>query len=187
MPSPKIIVLGSLHGKLESAFKKLATLHARNAFTIALLTGDLFAPDTDDATIDALLAGHYALPLPTYFTVGAHALPERIIAKIQADEEICPNLHFLGRRSVIKTSEGIRIASLGGVSVANPSDDSKAQYLPFHTEDDAKSLKGANSADILLTSTWPTGIWNGSKAALDSAHKTPIPPLRLARPVLLRT
>ncbi|KAJ6788021.1 hypothetical protein PWT90_01133 [Aphanocladium album] len=172
MAAPKIIVLGSLNGNLRPALTKLAVLHAKNAFALALLTGDVFLPDTPDDVLDALFDGTIAVPLPTYFTVGNHPLPERIVAKITADEEICPNLHFLGKRSVTKTSDGLRIASLGGVLdphlVAGAS---KEQHLPFFTEDDAKSLKGANSADVLLTSTWPAGIWNGSSVALSDAHK----------------
>ena len=41
----------------------------------------------------------------------------------------------------------------------------------FHTADDAKALKGANSADILLTSTWPANVWSGSKAPLDPTQQ----------------
>ncbi|KAJ4165631.1 hypothetical protein LMH87_007255 [Akanthomyces muscarius] len=177
MAAPKIIVLGSLNGNLEPAFKKLASLHAKNSFALALLTGDVFTPETDDSVIDALLDGAYALPLPTYFTVGTHPLPERIAAKVQADEsEICPNLHFLGKRSVTKTSEGLRIVSLGGVLDPNlVGGASKEQHLPYYTGDDAKSLKGANSADILLTASWPAGVWHGSKVALDAAHRSQVP------------
>jgi hypothetical protein len=40
---------------------------------------------------------------------------------------------------------------------------SKEQYLPFHTVGDARALYGANSADILLTTSWPANIRNGSK------------------------
>lgn len=169
------VVLGSLNGNLEPALKKLATLHAKNAFALALLTGDVLTPDTDESVIDALLNGTYEIPLPTYFTVGTHPLPERIAAKVQADEEICPNLHFLGKRSVTKTAEGIRIVTLGGVlDTKLVAGASKEQHLPFFTEDDARSLKGANSADILLTSTWPAGIWKGSKIPLDGAHKSQV-------------
>ncbi|TQV95649.1 CwfJ domain-containing protein [Cordyceps javanica] len=188
MAAPKIIVVGSLNGNLEPAFKKLAALHAKNSFALALLTGDVFAPaDSDDAdadaALDALLAGTLAVPLPTYFTVGSRALPARIVAKIAAaDEEICPNLHFLGRRSVTKTAEGLRIVALGGAPAnggaaaaadADAETSGTEQYLPFHTEEDAKSLKGAHSADILLTpAAWPAGIWGGgSKVALDDAHR----------------
>ncbi|EJP68940.1 CwfJ domain protein [Beauveria bassiana ARSEF 2860] len=188
MAAPKIIVLGSLNGNLESAFKKLSALHAKNSFTLALLTGDVFGPSTPDSVLDALLSGSLPVPLPTYFSVGAaHPLPARIVAKLRADEDVCPNLHFLGRRSVTKTSDGLRIVSLGGALVDSlpPNDDngnedgaagnnSKEQHVAFHTQDDARSLKGANGADILLTSTWPADIWKYSKVPLDDAHKSQV-------------
>ncbi|PMB73088.1 CWF19-like protein [Beauveria bassiana] len=188
MAAPKIIVLGSLNGNLEPAFKKLSALHAKNSFTLALLTGDVFGPSTPDSVLDALLSGSLPVPLPTYFSVGAaHPLPARIVAKLRADEDVCPNLHFLGRRSVTKTSDGLRIVSLGGALVDSlpPNDDngnqdgaagnnSKEQHVAFHTQDDARSLKGANGADILLTSTWPADIWKYSKVPLDDAHKSQV-------------
>lgn len=107
------------------------------------------------------------MPLPTYFTVGTHALPARVVEKITKEEEICPNLHYLNKRGVTKTSEGVRIATLGGI--LDPeivAGQSQEQHLPFHTPDDAKALRGANSTDILLTSMWPPTVWNGSKVAL---------------------
>jgi hypothetical protein len=76
-------------------------------------------------------------------------------------------LHYLGKRSVNKTSDGIRIVTLGGT--LDPSivgGQSKEQYLPFHTSSDAAALKGANKADILLTSIWPGGVWSNSRVVL---------------------
>lgn len=76
---------------------------------------------------------------------------------------MCPNLYFLNKRSTTKTSEGLRIVNLGGIlDSAITGGLSKEQYLPFHTEDDAHSLRGANSADILITSHWPLSIRTGS-------------------------
>lgn len=49
---------------------------------------------------------------------------------------------------------------------------SKEQHLPFHTSDDAKALRGANSADILLTTMWPSLIWKGSKMELPFDSKS---------------
>ncbi|GAB0136606.1 hypothetical protein EsDP_00004902 [Epichloe bromicola] len=175
MAAPKIIVLGSLNGQLEPAFKKLATLHAKNSFSLAILAGDVFTSSTEDSMISALLDGSLEVPLPTYFTIGTHSLPSRIAAKIENDEEVCPNLHFLGKRSTTKTSDGLRIVVLGGLLDTNVvGGQSKEQHLPFHTEDDAKSLKGANNADILLTSMWPSNVWNGSKAVLEPSNQAVI-------------
>lgn len=62
-----------------------------------------------------------------------------------------------------KTEDGVRIVALGGLlDTTIVAGQSKEQHLPFHTLDDAKALKGANSADILLTAVWPAWIWRGS-------------------------
>ncbi|PFH57092.1 hypothetical protein XA68_15519 [Ophiocordyceps unilateralis] len=115
MTNPKIIVLGSLNGELEQAAQKLATLQAKNGFSIAILTGNVFAPTLDAEVLEALKSGKLAFALPTYFTVGTHPLPEQIAAKVEADEEIGQNLYFLGKRGVTTTADGIRIAVLGGI------------------------------------------------------------------------
>ena len=166
------IVLGALNGQFEPALKKIATLHAKNSFSLAILTGDVFAADTDDATLDALFSGQIEVPLPTYFTVGTQPLPPRVVSKIEADEEICPNLHYLGKRSTTKTSEGVRIVCLGGqLDAGIVGGQSKEQHLPFHTADDAKAQRGANSADILLTTMWPAGVHVGSNVVLEPAQQ----------------
>jgi hypothetical protein len=87
LTSPNIsIVLGDLNGQLSPAFTKLATLHTKNNFSLAIVTGNLFAED-NDAVLD-LLAGKITIPLPTYFRVGTAPLPQRIIEKIEKDEEV---------------------------------------------------------------------------------------------------
>ncbi|KAG6036879.1 hypothetical protein E4U41_005462 [Claviceps citrina] len=175
MAAPKIIVLGSLNGQIEPALKKLATLHAKNHFSLAILTGDVFTPATEDETLSALLDGTLEVPLPTYFTIGTHSLPARIAAKIEKDEDLCHNLSFLGKRSVTKTSDGLRIVALGGNLDAKVVGGlSREQHLPFHTEDDARGLKGAHGADILLTALWPSGVWNGSNVALEPSHRASV-------------
>lgn len=158
-------VFGSINGQFESAFKKLTALHSKNNFALALATGNLFSEAQDDDILTALLDGTISVPCPTYFTVGSHALPPAVVQKIEADEEIAPNLHYLGKRSVTKTEDGVRIVALGGVlDTEIVAGQSKEQHLPFHTLDDAKALKGANSADILLTAVWPAWVWRGSSA-----------------------
>ncbi|KAM0332053.1 hypothetical protein ACHAQA_002322 [Verticillium albo-atrum] len=163
MAAPKVLVFGALNGALEPAFTKAATLHSKNKFDFAIVTGNLFA-ESDAETAAYLLNGDITVPIPTYFTVGTTALPSAIIAKIEANEEICENLHFLGKRSVTKTTDGVRIVALGGkLDPEVMGGTSKEQHLPFHTGHDAKTLKGAGKADILLTTVWPAGVSVGSK------------------------
>lgn len=115
------------------------------------------------------------MPLPTYFTLGKHALPQKITERLDEEGEICPNLYFLGKRSTTKTSEGVRIVALGGSLDPNVTAGlSKDKYLPFHTEGDAKSLHGANTADILLTSCWPSSIQTGSRIVIPDQAEEPV-------------
>ncbi|KAL8784591.1 MAG: hypothetical protein Q9213_003846, partial [Squamulea squamosa] len=51
---------------------------------------------------------------------------------------------------------------------------SKEKYLPFHTEDDARALRGANTADILLSSHWPTDVCRGSNIGLPDGIEAPV-------------
>lgn len=169
------LVLGSLDGQVESAVKKVASLHEKNGFSLAILVGDVFTPSTDEATITSLLEGCIEFPISTYFTVSTHPLPPRVAAKVEADEEICPNLHFLGKRGIIQTAEGVRIVALGGLLDPNlVGGQSKEQHLPFHTADDVKALRGANQADVLVTSMWPAGVWNDSKVPLEHSQRASI-------------
>jgi hypothetical protein len=51
---------------------------------------------------------------------------------------------------------------------------SKEQYLPFHTVGDAATLRGANRADILLTSIWPARVWSNSRVVLTPDNQAAI-------------
>ena len=167
-----------MEGKFE-VFDKLSKLHAKNDFSLALVVGDLFAdPATasaeDQESLSSLMNGRIAIPLPTYFTLGKHALPPRVLERLEAGEDVCENISFLGKRSTTKTSEGLRIVALGGHLDAELSAISKDKFLPFHTEGDAKALHGANNADILVTTNWPSMIRSNSNAELPERAAEPI-------------
>ncbi|KAL0254882.1 hypothetical protein SLS55_009406 [Diplodia seriata] len=166
----KIVVVGGVNGQFPDVFKKIAGLHAKNSFAFAIVAGDLFAdpqiatPEDDKNEAD-LVAGNIDLPLPIYFALGSRSLPEKVVQKLDASGgELCSNLYFLGKRSTLKTSEGIRIVALGGSLDPNiAAGVSKDKYPPYYGEDDARALKGANTADILVTSQWPADVQTGSK------------------------
>ncbi|KAI9808918.1 MAG: hypothetical protein M1827_007143 [Pycnora praestabilis] len=177
----KVIVIGDANSQFPAVFSKLTTLHSKNAFSLAIIVGNLFAdpttaaPGNDEAFLDSLLNGAITIPLPTYFSLGKHALPPRVIQKLESNAgELCSNLYFLGKRTTIKTSEGIRIVALGGTLDPNVTAGlSIDRYLPFYTVDDAKALKGANTADILVTNDWPSSIMIGSKVTFNSDNEEP--------------
>lgn len=161
------IVIGNVNGELKNVFTKLAKLHAKQNFSFAIIVGDLFGDGSTEQELEeisALLNGSIHVPLTTYFTLGERALPPRIAEKIESDDEVCPNLYFLGKRGTLKTSEGVRLVALGGKIEAESGKTDK--YHPTYTEPDARALYGAHSADILITNQWPKGIGIGSKLSV---------------------
>ncbi|CAO2654385.1 Nn.00g111180.m01.CDS01 [Neocucurbitaria sp. VM-36] len=166
----KIVVIGHVNGQFQAVFQKLGALHAKNNFALAIIVGNLFADSweangTDQSNIQSLVDGKIEVPLPTYFALGNHPLPPPVIDKLESSsDELCHNLFFLGKRTTMKTSEGIRIVALGGQLDSNIiAGQSKDKYPPFYGETDAKILRGATTADILITSEWPEGIQKRSK------------------------
>ncbi|KAF2876607.1 CwfJ C-terminus 1-domain-containing protein-like protein [Massariosphaeria phaeospora] len=166
----KIIVVGDVDGQFPAVFQKLAGLHAKNNFAFALVVGNLFAaPGTetaeDEANVESLINGKIEIPFTVYFALGNSPLPTPVVQKLQSsDDELCHNLIFLGKRTTMKTSEGIRIVALGGqLDPAIIAGASKDKYPPYYTETDAKILRGATTADILVTAQWPAAIHTRSK------------------------
>ena len=146
-------------------FGKLSKLHTKTPFSLALILGDVFADPEhasteDEENVKSLLNGEIHVPLPIYFTLGKNPLPQNVIDKLDStDNEVCPGLYFLGNRSTTKTSEGLRIVTLGGsLNTEATAGLSANKALPLHTESDAKALHGAKSADILITSHWPQSV-----------------------------
>ncbi|CAL5874966.1 uncharacterized protein PFLUO_LOCUS9269 [Penicillium psychrofluorescens] len=172
--SCKIVVIGSADCHLRAVFTKLAKLHVKQNFSFAIVVGDLFGDCSTEDELDeitALLHGNISVPLPTYFTLGNRALPTRIVEQIEAHDEVCPNLYFLGKRGVLKTSEGVRIAALGGrleetEAHTKPQSNASGKFQPTYGEADARALFGTHTADILITNQWPKGIRAGSKVAV---------------------
>ncbi|KAJ9621693.1 hypothetical protein H2203_007182 [Taxawa tesnikishii (nom. ined.)] len=166
------MVIGAVNGHIGAVFTRLSALHAKNAFAFAVVVGELFAnagegsSDADDQ-LDQLLRRSIQIPLPTYFALGRQPLPDRVTEKLKENAgELCSNLYFLGRRTTVKTSEGIRIVALGGAHADITVDKSTiTEFSPTHTSEDVKVLQGANTADILITSEWPAEIRTGSQAA----------------------
>lgn len=160
--------------QLRVAFTKLAKLHVKQNFACALIVGNLFGDCSTENELDeisALLQGNINVALPTYFTIGDRPLPTRIVEKIEADDEVCPNLYFLGKRGTLKTAEGLRIAALGGTFEntephTKPQSNAGGRFQSTYSDVDARALFGSHKADILITSQWPKAIHTGSKVPI---------------------
>lgn len=174
------VVVGDVNGQFRSVFQKIGALHAKNNFAFAIIVGNLFAgagevDATAEADVHSLVHGDIDVPLPVYFALASQPFPPDVVQKLESSsDELCHNLFFLGKRTTMKTSEGIRIVALGGQLDSNIiAGASKDKYPPFYGETDAKILRGATSADILITNEWPEGIQGRSKVEFNSATQSP--------------
>ncbi|KAG0643773.1 CwfJ C-terminus 1-domain-containing protein-like protein [Tuber brumale] len=170
----KVLVIGATNGRFIEAFAKITALHAKNNFSLSLLLGDLFSDPSQTTSeetenIKRLLHGEIRVPLPIYFGLGQHSLPVPVREKINSSGEVCENLIFLGKRTILNTSDGMRIVALGGRLdaglVTGEVGGVEGETLPFYLDKDAKGLKGANYVDLLLTYEWPEGVGNRSALA----------------------
>jgi len=75
------------------------------------------------------------VPIPTYFIIGSD-LPESLQELIQNEGQICPNLIYLGKQGILKTSHGTTIAYLSGMYdeqkfYENPTSSNEVHFIKF--------------------------------------------------------
>ena len=158
-------MVGSIQGHLRSALGKLSKLQKKQDFSFSIVIGDLFGDGSIEGQaeeLDELLSGALEFPLQTYFTVGDFSLPEKVIEKLEANDEgqVCTNLSYLGRKGTYKTSDGIRIVFVGGKLVQGEASvtSSLGKYDPLYLGTDVNVLYGAHSTDIVITNQWPANV-----------------------------
>lgn len=173
------MVVGPVQGHLRSAFGKLSRLQKKQDFSLCIVVGDVFGDGSIEGQaeeLDELLNGSLEVPLQTYFIVGDLPLPEKVIEKLEANDEdqVCTNLSYLGRKGTYKTSDGIRIVFVGGKLVQNETSviSSPGKYDPLYLAKDASVLFGAHSTDILISNQWPANITSGSSNAVPEHLRT---------------
>lgn len=112
-----------------------------------------------------LLNDEIVVPFQTYFALGKRPLPESVVEKLKANNgQVCENLFVMGRNFFTKTFEGVKVVAIGGAHTSQD-DTSLPEYAPFHTEADITRAKEYRDTDILITTDWPEGMRNGSRAA----------------------
>ncbi|SMY25553.1 unnamed protein product [Zymoseptoria tritici ST99CH_1A5] len=175
----KIVIIGDVNGRFSELFDKLSKLHSKQNFAFAIIAGELLADadiatDDDNEELSRLLKDTIEVPFPTYFALGKRLLPDRVQEKLKTNHgELCPNLSILGRKFSVKTSEGFRIAAVGGADAGN-SGESFDIFEPRYTENDIKALKDFKDADILVTTDWPAEIADGSRSSTTYPAQPPL-------------
>ena len=170
-------MVGSVQGHLRNALGKLSKLHKKQDFSFCIVVGDLFGDGSVEGQaeeLEELLKGTLKLSLPTYFTVGDFPLPQRVIEKLEAGDEVCTNLFYLSRKGTYKTSDGIKMVTVGGNLVQSEASltSGLGKYDPLYLETETRTLFGAHSTDILISNQWPAGITSGSSKPVSEQLRT---------------
>lgn len=156
----KVLVIGSVLGELRGFVDKVQTLDGKyGPFAFILCLGDFFDNSDDHPSVDELLGGSIHVPKTTYIMGGEHKLPQKILEKAaQTGGELAPNILLLDKATVITTSQGIRIAALGGDY--DPASYSSPKYAPSNhfTSSDVRKLLSHPSITIPKSQQNPNSL-----------------------------
>ncbi|CAO3652564.1 unnamed protein product [Cunninghamella blakesleeana] len=152
----------------------------------------------------SFLLSFYALvPLTTYFMDGEIQLPNTVQERVDNYEgEVSENLYYLGKKGIMTTAQGLKIAFLSGLfeksdqmDIDNKNEGKEEEnnntmngeeeinkYKPaYYHRSDIEQLKNTKfpltipyGVDILLTTEWPKEIENKSTIPFETASKKKI-------------
>lgn len=162
----KILIVGDVNGKFKSFFARLENVNKKTGpFDLAICVGNFFGPSPEINILNEYKNNRSTILVPTYI-LGPNDEGSANFYKDLKDNDICPNLSFLGKRGVYATSSGLKIAYVSGTEA-----DDTPKSVPewkFIKEDvsavrdsciASKSNMGDfRGVDLLVTSQWPAGI-----------------------------
>ncbi|KJE04557.1 nuclear protein [Cryptococcus gattii NT-10] len=156
----KILAIGSPLSELSTLVSKITAINGKHGpFDACVIVGDLFAEGTDGDEVAGL-----KFPVPTYFTLGKNILPQSIQEKIsETGGEVVDNLVFLGKSKVLTTSQGLKIACIGGSYSPETYDAPNDPYSPVITRE---------SVDAVLKHSLLSGPSTGTADSLASAKQS---------------
>eukprot|EP00124_Ichthyophonus_hoferi_P000769 Ihof_evm11s31 gene=Ihof_evmTU11s31 len=176
----RVLVAGDVGGHFNKLYNKVTNIQKKvGTFDLLLCTGAFFSEDESESVDEwnNILSGDYIVPIPTYVlggTVRHHAAHYQSVIE---GGDLAANVHYLGRKGVFKTVEGLTIGFLSGVFEENAYKSTlKDELRPYYTKHDVDALLAyADSAefkgiDVLLTSEWPKGITTLSTHAVPSRN-----------------
>lgn len=135
-----------------------------------LVVGNFFSDEDESQSFDKYKNGEKEVPFPTYILGPNSQTQSDFYEKYEINEtnnEICPNLFFLGKRGIYTLASGFTIAYLSGVELKEEVGSSKQSWQ--YDKKDIIALRNAcwknfsniddyRGIDFLLTSQWPSSI-----------------------------
>ncbi|WVR05612.1 hypothetical protein IAU60_002634 [Kwoniella sp. DSM 27419] len=133
----KILAIGSPLSELATLTAKITAINSKHGpFDACVIVGDLFQEGSDGHEVGGLI-----FPVPTYFTVGKHALPETVRDRIlETGGEVVNNLVYLGKSAVLTTAQGLKIACVGGSYTEEGYNTTGDQFSPVISKDSISTI-----------------------------------------------
>lgn len=152
----KILICGDVEGRFITLFNRVDSINKKaGPFDLLLCVGNFFGVNNKE--FDTYKIGIKKVEVPTYI-LGPNK-EDHVKFYPQEGSELCPNVHYLGKRGVYTNSSGIKVAYLSGISA----DDATTNAHMYNLED-AVFLKNlckrgsSRGVDILITSQWPNDV-----------------------------
>ena len=162
----KILVCGDVKGEYKQLLTRIIQVNRKSGpFEMVLCVGEFF--DQNDQSYHDLIHGSLELPsVPIYILgTGDPKLVQYYKSKdpdtdYESGFELIDGITYLGRKGILTTSSGIRIAYLSGKENADDSSDDKTSF----SLNDYESLLMAHQSssdiiDILITNQWPKYVF----------------------------
>ncbi|KAF2899890.1 hypothetical protein ILUMI_06297 [Ignelater luminosus] len=154
----KILFCGDVEGKFNSLFNRVESINKKSGpFDLLLCVGNFFGVNNKEFESYKLQIKKVAIP--TYI-LGPNK-EEHVHLYPEEGSELCPNVHYLGKRGLYTNSNSLKIAYISGIAKNNSTNDTYTYNI-----EDAVALRDVcrrgnsnfKGVDILITSQWPNDV-----------------------------
>ncbi|KAJ8883083.1 hypothetical protein PR048_014922 [Dryococelus australis] len=153
------LVCGDVNGKFKTLFIKVERVNKKQGpFAFLLCVGNFFGDSAD--SWKPYHDGKLTVPITTYILGPRNPEKLKFFPDINGCE-LATNVSYLGKRGVMSTSSGLRVAYVSGIE-----SDGKEHAEHLFTDADVTSVRDVSlrgkpnfrGVDILASSTWPKDI-----------------------------
>nr|XP_019536953.2 CWF19-like protein 1 homolog [Aedes albopictus] len=163
----KILIVGDVKGKFKSFFARIENVNKKSGpFDLVLCVGSFFGPAAEVAELNEYKSKRKSIAIPTYI-LGPNDESSAKFYKDIPEDDICPNLSYLGKRGIYATSSGLKIAYVSGTEAEGDNPRTVPEWK--FTKEDVMAVRDScfasksnmgdyRGVDLLLTSQWPSGM-----------------------------
>lgn len=159
----KILVCCGIKGHITSFIDHIEALFAKKGtFDYVFCVGDFFGDDEfcEKEWEEFKKSGKY-ISVPIY-TLGPNKVQHEKYFKNLKDQQLAPNIYYLGKDGIFTTSDGLKIGYISGIQNNSGKENEMHtfNYDSLSQFRDSCIRAGSTSLDVLLTSPWPLDIRN---------------------------